>query len=167
MFRQSVLMIPIGILLALVSETLINSAALILIVALTLLQGWLIFRRLKKTRWALKKEKEGVYLLFILAALTASLLLRDNAMFLFGSIFFGVLLLISAYQSSEKALETENRLMKAFFFVESAVQALFGVSIIIASEPVIARYARLIGILMIVDGAIRAGYFIKNIRGKI
>lgn len=167
MFRQSVLMIPIGILLALVSETLINSAALILIVALTLLQGWLIFRRLKKTRWALEKEKEGVYLLFILAALTASLLLRDNAMFLFGSIFFGVLLLISAYQSSEKALETENRLMKAFFFVESAVQALFGVSIIIASEPVIARYARLIGILMIVDGAIRAGYFIKNIRGKI
>ena len=167
MFRQSVLMIPIGILLALVSETLINSAALILIVALTLLQGWLIFRRLKKTRWALEKEKEGVYLLFILAALTASLLLRDNAMFLFGSIFFGVLLLISAYQSSEKALETENRLMKAFFFVESAVQVLFGVSIIIASEPVIARYARLIGILMIVDGAIRAGYFIKNIRGKI
>ena len=41
LFRQSVLLIPTGILLALISESLINGAALILLVALTILQGWL------------------------------------------------------------------------------------------------------------------------------
>ena len=80
---------------------------------------------------------------------------------------FGVLLLISAYQSSETAMKTDGGLTKVFFFTESAVQALFGVSIIIASEPVIASYARVIGILMIIDGLIRIGYYFKNIHDKI
>ena len=167
MFRQSVLLIPTGILLALVSEPLINAAALILIVLLTALQGWLTYRRLKRTGWKLGEEKGNVYLLFIMAALLSCLFIREQAMFFFGSVFFGVLLLISAYQSSETAMKTDGGLTKVFFFTESAIQALFGVSIIIASEPVIASYARVSGILMIIDGLIRIGYYYKNIHDKI
>ena len=106
-------------------------------------------------------------LLYIMAALLSCLFIREQAMFFFGSVFFGVLLLISAYQSSETAMKTDGGLTKVFFFTESAVQALFGVSIIIASEPVIASYARVIGILMIIDGLIRIGYYFKNIHDKI
>ena len=153
---QGVTLIPAGILVCLASESFLDIICLLLTLGIAGLQFYLTYRRLKASGWSVRGQRESIYLSIILAALVVALFLKDQAMFLFGSLITGVLLLIAAYQTGERAAGAAvTKTERGLLIAESAAATVFGLSFLVIPRESVKGYAWAIGIGMILDGAVR------------
>ena len=156
---QGVCLIPAGILISLASERFLDIICLVLVLVMAGLQLYLTVRRLSKNQWKFSEYRESIYFTIVLVALIPALFIKEQAMFFFGSLIVGILLLVGAYQAGERAYRNvDSRFLRGLYMAECAVAAVFGLSFLIIPRASVAGYAISIGISMILDGLVRSGY---------
>ena len=165
MLLHAILLVLGGILLVLLRDTLLKVPVILIFTALVIFQIVMTIRRLKENHWDFAKTRYSVYFSLGLIAISAILILKEHALFLFGSLLIGLGGLVLAYQ----AILRFTRL-KGFLKVLSLIEfiVLLGMSglFLISSQDLFRAAALFIGIALITDGAVRLGYLIFENRKK-
>lgn len=161
---HSLLLIACGVFIFFASGSILDIAAMILVGSLALLQVVLTVRRLVKNHWKLEAMRERIILTIVLLALCAVIFIKEQAMFLMGSMIFGALFLVGAYSSSEKAAaERDDTFLRVLYIIEAGLAAVYGVSFLLIPQATVYAFAMSIGVTMVADGLIRL--IVRLVRG--
>ena len=154
---HAVLFILGGVLLIIFRNTLLKIPMIILCAGLVVFQIVMTIRRLKENEWDFKKARYSVYFCLALIVISVILILKQNALFLFGSLILGVASLVGAYQSVLRFVRLTG-FLKILSLVEAIVYLGMGLFFMISSEQAFNIVALFIGIALIADGVIRIVY---------
>ena len=153
---QSLVVLPLGLIVYLATGHILDIICLVLVLGLSAAEIYISLRRLRKSGWNVQEQHSTVYLIIVTAALTASLFVKDNASYLFGSIIIGILLLIASYQASERAYNhKESKISRILCTAEAVMTAMFGFSFIVSPHHTMDAHSMFLGRLMMTDGALR------------
>ena len=160
-FLEGLVMIPAGLIVSLASENIIDIVCLLAVISITLFQLALTVRTLKKDGWQVANHRESIYFSIVLIALTTAMFIKDQAMFIFGSIIAGILLLVTAYHAGERAAKkSEGRILRLLNLAECIFAVIFGFSMLFIHREGIAGNALALGIALIADGVARVCYIL-------
>lgn len=158
---KNIALFVVGLFFVLASDKALEITAMAFFIALTLVELVLTIRRLIKVKWDFRKIKERIYLLVALIAICIVIVVKDQALFMIGSILYGVTALIIAFLQLSKATERNDDLfMRVVRSVETALLFIYGFSFLVINYDNIYGYSLTVGILLMVDGAVRVGYTI-------
>ena len=130
-------------------------------IALTVVELVLTIRRLQKADWDFLRIKERLYLLVALVAICIVIVVKDQALFMIGSILYGVSALIIAFLQLSKATNTKgDTFMRFVRMIETALLFVYGIMFLILNYEQIYGCSLSVGILLMLDGAVRIGYSI-------
>ncbi|MBQ3329645.1 MAG: DUF2974 domain-containing protein [Ruminococcus sp.] len=153
---KDVLLIGIGLFFVLASDRALDITAMIFFLALTAVELVLTVRRLAQGGWSIGKVKERFYILAALIAICIVIVVKDQALFMLGSLLYGILSLIAAFRQLSSALDkNDDILMRIIHGIETAALFFFGVTFLIISSDQIYGYALFVGILLMIDGVSR------------
>ena len=92
----------------------------------------------------------------LLIVLSVALLIKEQALFMTGSMLFAMLFLAAAYACGLRAKqEKTDRFRRILLWAETVLSLLYGVSFLLISENRLFAYTLSIGITMILDGVVR------------
>ncbi|MGN1390052.1 MAG: Mbeg1-like protein [Bulleidia sp.] len=152
----AILILLAGIICIAAPDTILEQTAGLILLAAVVSEAVLTIRRLAACHWNFQQEKLRVYICIALAAVYVLILVKDQALFLIASAFFGSVLLMSSYASLSGA--AANRTRKGIYWRSVAETLLFGVSggyILIAPDRGISWYMVSLGSVLIADAAVR------------
>ena len=153
---HSLLLIVCGAAILLSSKKIVELASVLLVFSLTAVQCGLAVRRLYKNHWSLEGMRERIIISLIMLGLCVCLIVKEQAMFLLGSMIFGVICFVLSYASGEKAARLKNdRFARILHIVECVVTGIYGISFLLIPSATVSAYALSIGILMLLDGVVR------------
>ena len=139
-----------------------GSIMIIFSLAMTAVVGALVVRALlylKKSNWNLKQNRVLVYLAVGALAIYLILMLKESALEVFSSFFFGMLFLIIAYRYGELIRAGEYRIDSRFVhvrcYVEVALLTILGLFSLFAPARTMKFYAISIGGILVLDGLSR------------
>ena len=156
---KCVILIAVGLFFIIASNRALEITAMILFAMLALAELFFTGYRLYKSKWDFSTAKERLILLIILIAICIVVLLKENALFMFGSILYGVFAIVLAFRQTSKAItQKDDFVMRVIHALEAALLLIYGVSSLIASYESVYGMALSIGILLIADGVLRLGY---------
>ena len=155
-FAHALVLIAGGIGLLLANKSIVEISSFAFLFSLTALWCGLTLRRLYKNHWSLDGMRERIIISLIGIGLLICLVVKEQALFLFGSVIFGVLCFIVSYEAGEKAVEyKEHRFLRILHILECVITAIYGVSFLVIPSATVAAYAISIGIFMLADGLVR------------
>ena len=153
---RGVFLILVGLCVFLAPSSFVEVSSVVLAFAIALIYVGLTVRRLVRQRWSLAGMRERILLSIILLALCAVMAMHLPLMLYFGSIFFGVLCLVEAYISWEKAARArEDRFQRIMYIVECVLTLLYGAGFVLVPRVTVEVYAGSIGVLLMADGTVR------------
>ena len=153
---KDILLMIVGLFFVLASDKALDITAMIFFLALTAVELVLTIRRLAQAGWNIVKIKERLYILAALVAICIVIVVKDQALFMFGSLLYGVASLIFAFRQMSGALNKNNDIvMRVIHGAETAVLFYFGITFLTINSDQIYGYALFVGILLMVDGASR------------
>lgn len=139
-----------------------GSIMIIFSLAMTAVVGALVVRALlylKKSNWNLKQNRVLVYLAAGALAIYLILMLKESALEVFSSFFFGMLFLIIAYRYGELIRAGEYRIDSRFVhvrcYIEVVLLTILGVFSLVAPARTMKFYAISIGGILVLDGLSR------------
>lgn len=153
---KAVLILLAGIVFLAAPDTLLQSAAGILLLAMVAAEVVLTVSRLHKSAWNFGQEKLWVYMCIALVAVYSLILVRDQALFRIASVFPGAALLMGAYACLSRA--AEHRGERGLYWRSMAEALLFAVSgayILVAPDQNIIWYQVFLGTVLVCDAAVR------------
>lgn len=165
MLLHAILLILGGGLLILLRDTLLKVPVVILFSALVIFQIVVTIRRLKEHQWDFRQARYSVYFCIALIAMSAILIMKENALFLFGSMIFGIGGLVLAYQAILR-FTSQNGFLKVLSVIEIIFLLIMSVFFLISSRDIFIVAALFIGIALAVDGLIRLVYLIIDNRAR-
>ena len=158
---HALMLVAGGLLMLLASERILEIASLLMVITLAGVQCVLTVRYLSKNGWDFVRARERILLCIILIVSGVFLVLKDQAMFLVGSILFGTLFLVLAYLSGEKAFRRKGeRFIRTINAIECVIAVIFGISFLIIPQATVVAFAIAIGGVMIIDGILRIAYYL-------
>ncbi len=158
---HSIALIAGGIAILLMSDSILDVVAFLLVVSIALLQTVLTFRFLKRNHWDLEAGKDRMLLMIILIALVVILIIKEDAMFLLGSLIAGVLFMIGSYSTGIKAFRQRHRpFYRTLYILECIFCAIFGLSFLVIPRATVYAYSLSIGTCAFADGLIRLVYIL-------
>ena len=126
-------------------------------------------RHLFKTKWNLQEESARVYVCLAMIGIYVMLLVKENALFLIGSIVIGVAFLAWAYRNAitfrnlcDKTEKKERRGEKIKLIVEIVFLIVLGGFILVAPKDTLGWYMVFLGIVFLVDGIVNLGIIINR-----
>lgn len=153
---QALALIAGGVAMYLASDSLLEIISLLFFLSLTMFQCYLTVKRLKANGWRPERVREMIYFTIILLALCAVIVVKEKAMFLLGSLLFGVLFLLLAFRSSERAVKCRNDLfLRVLYLGEGLLSAIYGISFLVIPQATVFAYAISIGVALAADGLLR------------
>lgn len=153
---KDILLIIAGLFFVIASDNALDITAMIFFLALTAVELVLTIRRLAQAGWSIAKVKERLYILAALIAICIVIVVKDQALFMFGSLLYGVISLILAFRQLSCALDkNDDNVMRIIHGIETAALFFFGVTFLTINSDQIYGYALFVGILLMVDGASR------------
>ena len=157
---KSLTLVAIGLFFVLASDKALEITAMIFFVALTVVELVLTVRRLKQADWKLSRVKERLYLVSALVAICIVIVVKDQALFMIGSLLYGVTAIVFAFIQLSKAAEKkdDDLFLRIIHTVETVLLFMFGLSFLVINSDVVYAYSLSVGILLMIDGASRAGY---------
>ena len=156
---KSLVLFAVGLFFVLASDKALEITAMVFFLSLTAVQLVLTIRRLAQAGWILSKVKERIYMLAGLIAICIVIVVKDQALFLIGSILYGVASLILAFRQLSSVLDkNDDIVMRIIHAAETLLLFYFGVTFLIISYDMIYDYSIFVGILLMVDAAVRASY---------
>ena len=164
---QSAAMLVAAIAAFFLSSSLPEVVAVGIVAVFAVLQVVLTVRRLIKQRGKLDGMRERFIIMIAMLALLAILIVKEQAMFLFGSMVFGILFLALAYFAIESAKkQTEQPFLKVLGWVEGVLCALYGGGFLLIPQSVVQPVVWSISANLLVDAALRLIYWIRKRRKK-
>ncbi|MBP5256355.1 MAG: DUF2974 domain-containing protein [Clostridia bacterium] len=143
-----------GVVVLLMMNSILEVLALILLSATAAFQLFITVRALIKNRFRLDGLRERIYITIVLIALIPVVIFKENAMFLMGSVIFGLAMMIIAYLSGERA-KSRSGFDKVAGIIEIIVWAAFGIAFLVIPRSAVPYFAMSAGILMICDALAR------------
>ncbi|MGN1023256.1 MAG: Mbeg1-like protein, partial [Lachnospiraceae bacterium] len=153
---KALLILLAGIVFLTAPDTLLQSAAGILLLAVVAAEVVLTVSRLHRCGWNFGQEKLRVYICITLIAVYSLILVKDQALFLIASVFLGSALLMGAYACLSRA--AEHRKERGLYWRSMAETLLFAVSgayILVAPDQNIIWYQVSLGTVLVCDAAVR------------
>ena len=162
---HALLLIAGGVLLFFFRNLILKVPVVIIFTALVIFQIVMTVRRLRENQWDFSKTRYSVYFCIGLIAMSAILILKENALFLFGSLLFGIGGFVLAYQTILRFTR-----QKGFLRVLSLIEFIFLVAMsvlfLVTSEEFFRTAGLYIGIALSLDGLVRLVYLILDHRLK-
>ncbi len=159
---QGVGLILGGVILFFLSGVLFELTAVIIVTALAGVQTVLLVRRLIRQHGKLDGMRGRFVLLAMILALAASLFFKEHAMFLIGSVLYGILSLALAYYTViKRGIKREKKtFLRVLNFIEGAVSALFGLGYLVIPQSIAWAFTIAFAACGALDGLVRIGYWI-------
>ena len=150
-----------GIILAVVGALMLifpnNSFILIIIIllgAIVAFQFFYTLRKLYDSKWNFEQERARVYIFVAIATVFCIILVKEQAVFIIGSLIAGCWLLVTAYKSF---IAVKTREERDFTFYKKLVKTILyliaGVFILVAPIDMLRWFVLGLGALMVLDGA--------------
>ena len=158
---QGIGLILAGVILFFLSGVLFQLTTVIILTALAGIQTVLLIRRLIRQHGKLDGMRGRFVLLAMILALAASLYFKEHAMFLIGSVLYGILSLALAYFTVvKKGLKREKKsFLRILNFIEGAVSALFGLGYLVIPQSIAWAFTISFAACGALDGLVRLGYW--------
>lgn len=153
----------------LASEQMLSVAVMAALVLLTISQIALVLRRLVGQKLPFAALKERVYICIALIVLCLSILFKEDALFVFGSVLFAVLFFVLSIRAISRASdETNAKFFRVLGGFEGFFAAIYGFSFLVIPRNTVRTYAMSIGCLLILDGIVRILHiFVPTWREKL
>ncbi len=156
---KCLILIGAGIFFIAASEKVLEFTAMVFFLALAAAELIFTVKRLYQEKWDLTKIKERIYLLVILTAICIVIVVKENALFMIGSILYGVFAITLAFRQLAKATRKDGDLtVRVIHIIETILLFISGVCLLIIPFSSIYGYTLFVGILLIADGAARFIY---------
>ena len=159
-FAHALLMVLFGILLLRTTDSILELTATFIFVALAAIQLILTLRRFVLNGFRIDGLRERAALTTLMLVLCVVLIVKEQAMFIMGSTIFGVVFIAFAFGCADKASRESDVLLKVLYVLETVFSAIFGGAVLLIPRSVVYPFVLALGILMILDGAIRIGYMV-------
>ena len=163
------IMILTSILLFIVPEYIMQAAISLILLAVILFEIGVTIRHLIKAKWNLQEESARVYICIVMIGIYAMLLVKEDALFLIGSVVIGVSFLAWAYRNAiafrnlcADTDKKERRPEKAKLVIEIIFLIILAGFILIAPKDTLAWYMVFLGIVLSVDGIVNIGMIINR-----
>lgn len=158
-YTRAALIMLGGLVLVLSPDNLLPTLAMLLFTGLAVLQCVLTVLHLKRSGWRIEAARERLILCAILIAVCLIVLVKEQALFLIGSVLFGILLLTLGVRSAVGiARREEGRFMKAVRIVEAVFFMIYGVDLLIIPQSTLFAFTVSLGVMLMADGAARLVY---------
>ena len=156
---QGILLITLGLVFVFTSGEILYFGSALLAVSVVAVQLFFTMRRLVRNHWKTEGLRNRFILLLVFAALFVVLLVKEEALFILGSMIFGILFLAIAFASLNSAKKADrNRFMKSLNIAEAVISFAFSVSFFIIPEGQLVVFETVVGITAATDGIIRIIY---------
>ncbi len=153
---KSIAMILVGVFCIIAPDYLLELFAKLVFVAVTVAEMIFTVKQLIKAKWNFLNLRYRMYLCISMIIVCIVVLLRDQAMYILGSVLFGVVAMIVTFVSVDKAIGERQDLFKRIVYIfESVVSGGFGIAFLIIPSEHIFRYIFGVGIALIIDGVFR------------
>ena len=157
-----------GIIAVFLSEFLFELTSMGLVFLLAAVQLVLVIRRLIRQRGKLDGLRERFFLLSGLLALMGILWFKEKALFLLGSLIYGILGLWVAYASIDAGIrQKEQPFLRVLNFVEGALAAIYGFGFLLIPQTVVHPFAGSMAVNIAIDGVLRFIYGILRKRKPV
>ncbi len=155
----------IAILCFLIPENFIKVTFAIAYFLIVVYQLSITFHHLKKSKWDFYRERLRVNISIVLIVSYTILILKDDALFLFSSILFGIFFLMSAYQCVLKYNSSKgNKHDRWRYAFEAIYSVVFGSYLLFSPQVAMTWYTMVLGSFIFIDGAFEAVSFYKKIK---
>jgi uncharacterized membrane protein HdeD (DUF308 family) len=164
-FRNSLLitalvMIALGVGVLFVSDKILEIVSIALVAIVAAVEIFVIIRRLIKSKGRMDGLRERIFITLGLLALIPVVLIKEKAMFIFGSVIFGVLFLVLGYVAGERAVKDKRIFVRVLHIVECVLSIATGVIFLIIPSKWVHTLAIVLGIVLLTLAAARLGYLI-------
>ncbi len=135
-----------------IPENFIKTCFALAVLLVVAYEVYLTVRHLRKSKWDLNKERIRVNVCIILVVAYAVLIVKDDAMFLFASILFGVLFLVASYQSVIRYRNSKgDKLQRLRYGFEAFLTFLLGGYLMVGPEVGVGWYTVSCGSFFLID----------------
>ena len=149
------------------SPLLLEVTAMGIVMVLAAVELFLTIRRLVKQHGKLEGMRERFIILIAILAMGAIFYFKEQALWLLGSMIYGILFLWLAYYSVESGIKEKSEpFIKVLHFVEGGLAAIFGIGFLLIPQS----FSRILSITLAanvaIDAVLRIGYWIWKYRKK-
>ncbi len=135
-----------------IPESFIKTVFAVAIFLVVFYQLYLTVYHLKKSKWDITKEKIRINVSIVLIVAYAVLIVKDDALFLFASILFGVIFLASSYQCFVKRKNArDDKLRKNRYLFEGIMLFIFGGYLMVGPDVGLNWYTISCGSFVLMD----------------
>ena len=157
----SVGMILASVVLFLIPEYTMQVGISLILLAVILFELGVTIKHLFKTKWNLQEESARVYICLAMIGVYVMLLVKEDALFLIGSIVIGVSFFAWAYKNAItfKSLcattdKKERKPEKVKLVIEIVLLIILGGFILVAPKDTVGWYMVFLGIVFLIDGIV-------------
>ncbi len=156
---KNLVLLGTGLFFVLASDRALEITAMVFFLALTAIELVLTIRRLYQAEWKFSMIKERVYLLASLIAICIVIVVKKQALFMIGSILCGIIAIILAFRQMSKATDKQDdTFMRVVHAFETLLLFVYGICFLVVSSDMVYDFSVSVGIVLMVDGAVRMGY---------
>ena len=163
------IMILVSIVLFIIPEYTLQAGISLLLFGVIVFELVVTVRHLWKAKWNLQTESTRVYMCIILIGIYAMLLVKEDALFLIGSVVIGIMFLAWAYRNAIKfrnlcdsTEKRERKLEKVKLIIEIVFLIILAGFIFVAPRDTLAWYMVFLGQILLVDGIVNIGFIIYD-----
>ncbi len=157
---SAIVMILVGIGVFFISDKILEIASIALVSVAAAVQLFIIIRRVIKAGVRAEGLRERIVITIVLLALIPVLIIKEQAMFVFGSAIFGITFLVLSYISGDRAAKESNVFVRVLNIVECVGCAGLGISFLVVPMVAVRPFAIGIGIGLLTDAVVRLAFFI-------
>ena len=156
---QGLLLIALGLIFVFVSGEFLYFSSTALAISIVVIQLFFTIRKLVKNGWKMEGLRNRIIVLLVFTALFAVLLIKEEALFILGSMIFGILFLAVAFISVNAAKKASRKSFpKVLHILEASFSFAFSASFFIIPEAQLIMFETAVGVCIAADGLARIIY---------
>ncbi|MBQ8488650.1 MAG: DUF2974 domain-containing protein [Pseudobutyrivibrio sp.] len=159
-----VCMLFTSIILFIIPEYILQAGISLALLAVIVFEIIVTIRHLIKAKWNLQEESARVYICLVMLGVYAMLLVKEDALFLIGSVVIGVSFLAWAYRNAitfrnlcNETDKKERRPEKVKLVFEIVFLIILAGFILIAPKDTLAWYMVFLGVVLLIDSIVNLG----------
>lgn len=149
-------MILLGVFMMISPENIEKFIVIGFFLAVTVFQIAVTVKNLHDSAWNAEREQPRIYICIAMVTALTAVVIKENALFVIGSMMFGIGFLIEAFRRGRAFRNTkDDRFMKVITGAETAFSAIYGISYLVIPQSTVYAYAISVGAVLIADGVLR------------
>lgn len=157
---QCLCLIAIGLTMYFASEHFIEAMVMLALLSVAGLQSFNTLKKLFRSGWNLEQNRERIFISLTMLILCAVVYLKEHALFMIGSLLFGIVCLLLSVSSLMKIKKVaDDTFMRGILLAECLATGTYGISFLLAPQADIFVYNMSVGIALVLDGLLRLSYY--------